>query len=145
MKNSIFFVVFHSNLFVKYMYFSSNVSTKIKFIKFKWKIMWPETAKVCFFLKTSFDFVFQLFITKFQWMLVLNLSSSWPKTAIVNVYNIWNGDTKFIRHVRILQYKTRNESLQRDIKQLWNMNKKAEGLVAYSAHECFWFLNVFDF
>ena len=39
----------------------------------------------------------------------------------------------------------RETSHCKDIKQLWNMNKKAEGLVAYSAHECFWFLNVFDF
>ena len=136
MKNVInkFFFFFHSHFFVKYMYFSTNVSTKIKFI-LKWKIMWPETAKVCFFLKTNFDFVFELFITKLKWMLVLNLSSSWPKTAIVNVYNICNGVTEIIRHARILQYKTRNETLSnyeiwiKKLKVLWHIQS----------------MNVFDF
>ena len=110
--NSFFFLFSLVCFFVKYMYFSTNVSTKIQFI-FKWKVMWPETAKVSFFLKTNYDFVFWLFITELQWTLVLNLFSSWSKTAIVNVYNICNGDTELIQHARILQYKTRNDSLQR--------------------------------
>ena len=52
-------------------------------------MIWPETAKVYFFLKANFNFIilFKLIITKLQLTLVLNFFSSWSKTAIVGVDN----------------------------------------------------------
>ena len=59
------------------------------------------------FLKTNFNFIilFKLIIATLQLVLVLNFSSSWPKTAIVDVYSNCNGDTNIIRHARNSQYK----------------------------------------
>ena len=61
----------------------------------------------------------------------LNFFSSWPKTAILDVYNTCNGDTdiigmrEFHNTYKNLQ-KDEKESLQRHYKQLWNMDKKTD-------------------
>ena len=99
-----FFVHF---FFGKYMYFSRNVSTKIKFI-LKWKMIWLETAKVSFYLKTNLNFI----VLFWRFILVWNLSSSWPKTAIVDVYNT--------------VYKKWHTSQLSHYKHLRNVNKKTD-------------------
>ena len=73
-------------------------------------MIWPETAKCVSFkmlLKTNFNSIisFKLIITKLQLVLVLDFFFSWPKTAIVDVYNTCNGNTDIIRHARNSQYK----------------------------------------
>ena len=54
-------------------------------------------------------------ITKIQLTLVLHFISSWPKTVIVDIYNICKGDTDIIPHEGISQYKKLETSHNKDI------------------------------
>ena len=93
------------------MYFSRNVSTKIKF-NLKMKNDMAGNCQSVFLLrlllKTNFNFItlYKLIITKLQLILVLNFFFSWPKTAIVDVYNTCNGDTDIYAMGEIHSIKT---------------------------------------
>ena len=65
------------------------------------------------FLKKTLQFCFLTVYYKTSMDVGFKSVSLMAENCHSEYYNICNGDTEIIRHARILQYKTRNESLQR--------------------------------